>query len=65
MTAYTMVVSGSGIAGFLLLLLSQDANGDAKGAGGGIAALLLGIFFIGVLLAGWVAHALIMRRPTR
>ena len=65
MTAYTMVVSGSGIAGFLLLLLSQDANGDAKGAGGGIAALLLGIFFIGVLLAGWVANALIMRRPTR
>ena len=64
MIAYTAVVAGAGIAAFLLFLVFGDSK-DTKDPVDGIRSLLFLLFLIGVLLAGWVANLLIMRRPTR
>jgi tetratricopeptide (TPR) repeat protein len=64
MTAYTAVVAGAGITSFILFLIFGESR-DSKDAIDGIRFLLLGLFLIGVLLAGWVANLLIMRRPSR
>jgi tetratricopeptide (TPR) repeat protein len=64
MIAYTAVVAGAGIASFVLFLIFGDSNGP-KDPVDGIRAVLFGLFLLGVLLAGWVANLLVMRRPTR
>ena len=64
MTGYTVVVAGAGIASFvwLMALGNQKITAETENA---IRGLLLGVFVVGIILAGWVANLLIMRRPRR
>jgi len=55
-------VAGAGIVAVTSLLAFGDIGDETKSAPG---ALLFGVFFIGVILAGWVANLLIMQRPRR
>lgn len=65
MTAYTAVVVGAGLAGFGLLLSVGDKAALEVEPGKSIRTMTLAVFFIGIILSGWVANLLMMQRPGR
>lgn len=65
MSAYTVVVASAGLAGFALMLGTADEGAAETEPAKSIRTLLLAMFFVGIILAGWVANVLIMQRPRR
>jgi hypothetical protein len=64
MTGYTVVVAAAGIGSFVWLMALGDRKVTSE-TENAISGLLLGVFLIGIILAGWVANLLITRRPRR
>ncbi len=65
MTAYTIAVTGTGVASLVSLLLSGGGELMTREDFNALRGTLLAVFLIGILLAGWVANFLIMQRPKR
>ena len=64
MMAYTGIVFAAGFMAFALGLLPA-ADGPVSRETKSIFAMLLSVFFIGVIAAPWIANLLITRRPAR
>lgn len=65
MRAYTGLIFGSGFVVFLMWLVPGAGKGPQAREINAILGMLLGLFFIGVIAAPWIANVLITRRPAR
>ena len=65
MSAYTVIVTSAGIAGIAMMLAGGEAPSAETEPAKSIRTLLFAVFFVGIILAGWVANVLIMQRPRR